>query len=390
MAVTRYSLFYSMVKQAAGSSWPRSVLSLFVALIILHWSNGQGQASLDGDYPVHMQATPVHGGYPVHGDYDYSIHSVYGFCSRAIVLAVHNSFPPVLLKSPCCAEVAENSSVGTLVYQINVTNRDSNDVLTYTLPGGHEYFEFRNSSNRGIITIKRQVDREILLSDIVQLKVEVSDGVHEPVTGDVCVLITDVNDNAPIPVNALYSVSLPEDSNVGRTIVNVRAKDADEGTNSHVQYRFIKGNKDGRFSISPFSGDIKLETSLDYESQPRSYVLTVQTYDLGKPSLSATAKVDINVININDNKPHFQKDVFVGNQEEGTPTHTSIVKVIATDLDSGIFGKLSYSIVGGNDDGRFYINNTTGDISNAKVLDREQQDSYNLIVEVTDGGLTKL
>ena len=51
--------------------------------------------------------------------------------------------------------------LGTLVYQINVTNRDSNDVLTYTLPGGHEYFEFRNSSNRGIITIKRQVDREV-------------------------------------------------------------------------------------------------------------------------------------------------------------------------------------------------------------------------------------
>ena len=58
----------------------------------------------------------------------------------------------------------------------------------------------------------------------------------------------------------------------------------------------------------------------------------------------------------------------------------------ASDLDSGVFGKLSYSIVGGNDDGRFYINSTTGNISNAMVLDREQQNLYNLVVEATDGG----
>ena len=77
MAVTRYSLFYSMVKQAAGSSWPRSVLSLFVALIILHWSNGQGQGErlekLSSDYPVHGDFS-IHGHCSVYGDYSACSH----------------------------------------------------------------------------------------------------------------------------------------------------------------------------------------------------------------------------------------------------------------------------------------------------------------------------
>ena len=77
MAVTHHSLFYSMVIQTAGSSWPRFVLSLFVVLIILHWSNGQGQGerleklssdcSVHGDFSVHCHCS-------VYGDYSACSH----------------------------------------------------------------------------------------------------------------------------------------------------------------------------------------------------------------------------------------------------------------------------------------------------------------------------
>ena len=62
------------------------------------------------------------------------------------------------------------------------------------------------------------------------------------------------------------------------------------------------------------------------------------------------------------------------------------LQVTATDNDIGLFGELLYSIIDGNVDNRFDINNKTGEIRNTKVLDREQRDSYRLIVQAKDRG----
>ena len=71
-----------------------------------------------------------------------------------------------------------------------------------------------------------------------------------------------------------------------------------------------------------------------------------------------------------------------------TPTFLSfsgnvILTVEATDEDSGLNGKVHYSIIRGNPEPRvFSIDPETGDITVAKELDYESIKVYNLVIQV--------
>ena len=66
-----------------------------------------------------------------------------------------------------------------------------------------------------------------------------------------------------------------------------------------------------------------------------------------------------------------------------------ILRVEATDADSGLNGQLKYSIVRGNSEpGAFDIDSITGDIRIARPLDYEDIKVYNLVVKVEDSGFT--
>lgn len=64
--------------------------------------------------------------------------------------------------------------------------------------------------------------------------------------------------------------------------------------------------------------------------------------------------------------------------------HIPSRQVKATDLDSGSFATIRYSITRGNDDDSFAIDNTTGVITNRRQLDYEHKTSYTLTVEAKD------
>lgn len=57
----------------------------------------------------------------------------------------------------------------------------------------------------------------------------------------------------------------------------------------------------GQFSVLP-DGSVTLQFELDYENI-RSYNLTISAMDSGFPSLSGTANLVINILDVNDNLP---------------------------------------------------------------------------------------
>ncbi len=65
-------------------------------------------------------------------------------------------------------------------------------------------------------------------------------------------------------------------------------------------------------------------------------------------------------------------------------TH-QVVKVSATDEDSGVNSAITYAIDAGNEDERFGIDATSGQITLVRPLDRETIDSYTLVVTASDG-----
>lgn len=68
------------------------------------------------------------------------------------------------------------------------------------------------------------------------------------------------------------------------------------------------------FSIDPFSGWMTNVVGLDRELQP-AYTLTIIASDNGKPAFSSTAKVQVNLVDCNDNPSLFTQPTYVASGE---------------------------------------------------------------------------
>jgi len=69
--------------------------------------------------------------------------------------------------------------------------------------------------------------------------------------------------------------------------------------------------------------------------QVQHYIMTVQAQDSGKPMLSSTVTVYINVIDENDNAPVFETNSYNLDVYENATVNTIVATVMATDRDSG-------------------------------------------------------
>lgn len=113
-------------------------------------------------------------------------------------------------------------------------------------------------------------------------------------------------------------------------------------------------------------------------------------YVLG--GLSTTAMVKIQLSDVNDNQPIFypvQYNVSLREEGAGSPSFSlPVVQVAANDPDSGKFGLITYRIVGGNDNGLFRIDRSTGEIFVARpnLLSSKNQPYHKLNISATDGG----
>ena len=79
-----------------------------------------------------------------------------------------------------------------------------------------------------------------------------------------------------------------------------------------------------RFSLDKDTGLIMLIARLDYELIQR-FTLTVIARDGGGEE--TTGRVRINVLDVNDNVPTFQKDAYVGALRENEPSVTQLVRL---------------------------------------------------------------
>lgn len=79
-----------------------------------------------------------------------------------------------------------------------------------------------------------------------------------------------------------------------------------------------------RFSLDKDTGVITLIARLDFETTQR-YTLTVIARDGGGEE--TTGRVRINVLDVNDNIPTFQKESYLGALRENEPSVTQVVRV---------------------------------------------------------------
>ena len=166
------------------------------------------------------------------------------------------------------------------------------------------------------------------------------------------------------------NASVAED---GSVVIDVLANDAHaDGRTLSV----VSVNQPSHGSVVILNDGTLLYTPDANYNGADSFSYTLQD-DFG---VSSSASVSVNVTSVNDAPVVVAiADVAVG---EDLALGTVIATVSASDIDGDV---LSYSIVGGNDDGLFSIDAASGVITLAQSLDFETAPTHDLTIRVSDG-----
>ncbi|KAJ0003028.1 hypothetical protein NQD34_008177 [Periophthalmus magnuspinnatus] len=198
------------------------------------------------------------------------------------------------------------------------------------------------------------------------------------------VVVTDVNDNAPIFPVSVYETEVEENNPPGR-LLQVTASDADSQDNGRVTYR-LGQHTDRMFNIDPYTGQLFVSVSLDREQQTL-HIIRVTAQDNGVPLLETTVTVRIRVLDKNDNAPVFVMPHFIFFVPENTPVLAPVGALGATDADEGENGTIVLYVA--NSSGPFVIPNSKNTLHTTASLDREQQDHFEFWVIASDQGAPK-
>ncbi|XP_063204669.1 protocadherin gamma-B5-like isoform X12 [Chroicocephalus ridibundus] len=188
------------------------------------------------------------------------------------------------------------------------------------------------------LVLRRALDRESEQS--VRLVLTAVDGGDPPRSGtaQLCINVTDANDNPPVFAQDWYGVSLREDAPPGSTVLNVSASDADAGTNARITYGFQEAPAKvlQKFVVEAESGTIRLQEALDFEDT-RGYTLVVEARDGG--GLVAHCEVEVEVLDVNDNAPEITVTSVSSPVPEDAPAGTVVALLKVRDRDSGENGQ---------------------------------------------------
>lgn len=102
---------------------------------------------------------------------------------------------------------------------------------------------------------------------------------------------------------------------------------------------------------------------------------------------NATARVTVNITDVNDNYPIFQQIPYRKNLPAGLSVNQPVIKVKAEDKDEGPNGKVTYSITNSQ---YFRIDENTGEIFTSQTLGNNALGYHNLQILAVDLGTPPL
>ena len=89
-------------------------------------------------------------------------------------------------------------------------------------------------------------------------------------------LFQDVNDNDPVFDLLIYRSTISENDPIGDEVVRVSATEKDVGLSATIAYAITASTPSTtKFSIDTGTGSVTTRGTIDYETEPDSYTLTV-------------------------------------------------------------------------------------------------------------------
>ena len=303
--------------------------------------------------------------------------------SRVLVvkLADSNRNAPSFAQKAYNVHVRDDVAPDEVIMTVTATDKDDgrNKELTYSLEsmrigarnGSDEDLTrwFMIDSKTGSVHVRRKL--WCAFTPSFELHIDVRDNGRVPFHGKTALKISvQCSQNM---YNFSVAENKPEEVEVGRVPL------APVEDNRPLKIRLTSHSVD--FALDENDGILTTKRMLDREGNS-SYSLTAVLSD---GSVDMKVSLNVKVEDVNDNAP-----VFVGLGDNHNLalsnalfTGETVMKIRATDKDSGTNGLVKYSIVSGNDDGVFHLNRRTGRIKLNKELSKKL---YILTIRAADSG----
>uniref|UniRef100_A0A8C8G9W2 Cadherin domain-containing protein n=1 Tax=Oncorhynchus tshawytscha TaxID=74940 RepID=A0A8C8G9W2_ONCTS len=264
--------------------------------------------------------------------------------------------------------------------------------LKYILTGDGAGDIFTIDENNGDLHANKRLDREekafyTLRATVVNKNTGLK---LEPET-EFIVKLHDINDNEPKFAKELYIASAPERSNIGTSVTQVTATDADDsmyGNSAKLRYSISQGHP--YFSVDPNTGIIRTALGpgeMDREKREH-YQVVIEAKDMAgqRGGLTGTTTVNITLTDVNDNPPRFSQSIYQFSVPESIKTGIPVGRINAVDKDLGKNAEMYYSVVSGDGLDMFDVitdkDSQEGIITVLKPLDYEKTRTYTLEIQV--------
>uniref|UniRef100_A0A8C6GSC4 Protocadherin Fat 2 n=1 Tax=Mus spicilegus TaxID=10103 RepID=A0A8C6GSC4_MUSSI len=318
------------------------------------------------------------------------------FCTVKIILTDENDNAPQFKASGYTVSIPSNVSRDSPIIQVLAYDADEgrNADVTYSVDSTEDLAEeiIEVNPTTGVVKVKESLVG--LENKAVDFNIKAQDGGPPHWDSLVPVRLQVVPNEIPLPKfsEPLYTFSASEDLPEGSEIGSVKAVAAqDPIIYSLVQGTTPESNSDDVFSLDQDTGVLKVKKAMDHESTKWYQIDLMAHCPHEDTDLVSLVSVNIQVEDVNDNRPVFEADPYKAFLTENMPGGTTVIQVTANDQDTGSDGQVSYRLSvepSSNIHQLFAVDSESGWITTLQELDCETQQTYRFYVVAFDHGQT--
>ena len=302
-----------------------------------------------------------------------------------------NPNPPIFVAPFYEFILYENAPVGQLMGRVNAQNKfgeNQNNSIIYSLSAEAEQMPFEIEPTNGTIYTKSTIYKNYKRYGYEFYAVATSTlNTRDNSSVKVKVKILDINDQVPEFSQAVYHVNISEETTVGLPLLTLSINSVNKEAHSHLEYSIESGNENNVFALVRQGGSKAFlatqRSNLNYKRKPK-YELLVKVMD--QDGLYSTAIIHVSITPADLYTPRFTQSVYKFQVYENAPVD-SLVGAIQAQIPAGTAdgAKLTYKIMtvdaaSDNSGLDFSLDDSTGMLYVANVLDREKSDAVTLYV----------
>ncbi|XP_075428920.1 protocadherin-20-like isoform X2 [Ascaphus truei] len=300
---------------------------------------------------------------------------------------------PIFLTNYISLDLPRNFSVNRTVVQLLAVDEDAgeNNIIQYVysnrVPDASKQL-FTLYSTTGVIRLSTFIHEDT--PNLHKLTILAIGPGCVPAVAIIAIFIEESRSKAPrmefllIASQVEEVVSIKEDVPLNTIIAILEITDPD-----HSILRPVYINGTSPFFLKPSENTpdrylLVTHAQLDFELEQK-YDIHVVGNDTLSPTIFYDKTLSIKIEDVNDNFPQFSQNILEIYTEENNNPGDFLLKLSASDADSGFNGKLCFDLEEGTPSA-FAIDKASGILTTSVSFDREEEASYTFLVIASDYG----